>query len=135
MAQFIELTDEDLKNSSKLNKDVPNFGTVPATSVATGQSTNSPFEEISLTSNEKDVITSLNGELNQMLNQLGALEMDFTLAKDKVKSQISERKARLDRIIHDKVVLYGIKNVEDYEISVDFKEGKLKMRNRNAPQA
>lgn len=78
---------------------------------------------VDLSDDETTLLSSLNNDVQQMLLQLGGLEMDYINNKNNLASQISQKKSRLDTIIHDKVVLAGYK--EDYQIGIDFANKKI----------
>ena len=83
-------------------------------------------KKIDLTPSEKELLGNLHGEIQNMLHELGCLEMDFDVSKTRLKNKISEQKSRLDLIIHDKIVLSGYKNAENLDIKIDFDNSQLK---------
>jgi hypothetical protein len=86
------------------------------------------FQEIELSEADKNLLSEQNADIQKMLHDLGCLEMDYEISKTKLRQQISERKARFDTIISDKISLFGGQGTKGTDIQLDFNAGKLRFR-------
>jgi hypothetical protein len=121
MIEFIEETDGIIEENSEKNE-----SSVEEVQIQNVNNSDD-FLEILLNENDKKILTDGDLEMNALLRELGAVQMDYFISTENLKSRIAETKARIDAMVNQTIKLNG-GNMRYTDVSLDANTGILKVK-------